>query len=124
VVFGATLLPWARTGRAARSGLGLARSLRTTGFVNSGPRAALFVAIELIPALLAAAFTAVAFGRRRWSALLALIAATIAMGAAVVALSIHSLHPLAGLAVTMVAAGCTMALAIAALILEGMSHVQ
>jgi len=92
------------------------------GFADSGPRAVLFVAVEVIPALLAAACTAAAFGRRRWSAVLALLAAIIAMAAAVVALRIHSLHPLFGLPMTLVAAGCTMALAIAVLITEGTAH--
>jgi hypothetical protein len=65
VLVGASFLPWARTGRAERSGFGLARAARAAGIAEGRPLRALITALFIVPVLVAAAWLAAASNRPR-----------------------------------------------------------
>jgi hypothetical protein len=116
VLVGASFLPWARTGRAERSGFGLARVARAAGIAEGRALRALIVALFIVPVLVAAAWLAAAFHRPRLVG--GLIGAAglvgIAAGAAVIA------SPAALLAGTPLGlAGAVTAVAVGARLLTG-----
>src|SRR5439155_12761016 len=67
-VFALGFLPWARSGRAVRSGFALARSARDLGLAGSPPLRVLLVMWALLPLLVAALAIAAVLDRRRLTA--------------------------------------------------------
>lgn len=89
----APVLPWARTGRAERSGFALAGLAHRLDLASTWPLKALLVGVALLPLLAAAVWTAAALEWRRVMAVLAVVVGGVAIaGAAIVwRSSVHSL---------------------------------
>ncbi|MCA1842146.1 MAG: hypothetical protein LC792_02960 [Actinobacteria bacterium] len=119
-----TLLPWARSGRVTRSGFALAGSLRAAGFVDTPPRRALLVALQLTPVLVAAAWTAAVLRRPGLAAVLAVADGAIGVGAAVVALRVAHSHALGGAVATVLAGIATTGLGLAGLVRQRSAYAR
>ena len=86
-VAGSFLLPWARSGRAVRSGFDLARTVDVLGLADAPPLRALLVGVWLTPMLAGLAWTAAALGRLRETAAVAAVSGMLALAAAGVVLA-------------------------------------
>jgi hypothetical protein len=80
----APVLPWARTGRAQRSGFALAGLAHRLGLASTWPLKALLVGVALLPLLAAAVWTAAALEWRRVMAAVAVLAGGVAIAGAVI----------------------------------------
>ena len=94
----APVLPWARSGRAARSGFALAHLAHRLDLARTWPLKALLVGVALLPLLAAAVWTAAALEWRRVMASLAAAAGGVAIAGAVIVWR-SSVHALVGPAV-------------------------
>lgn len=97
------LLPWARSGRAVRSGFALARTVDVLGLADAVPLRALLVGVWLTPMLAGLAWTAAALGRERWAGGLAAASGALAVAAGAVVTGTGGLRPEAGCWAGMVA---------------------
>ena len=80
-VAGSFLLPWARSGRAVRSGFALARTVDALGLADAPALRALLLGVWLTPRLVALAWTAAVLGRWRVTGALAALAGALAVAA-------------------------------------------
>jgi len=80
------LLPWARSGRAVRSGFDLARTVDVLGLADTPPLRALLVGVWLTPLMAGLAWTGAVLGRDRLAGGLAVVAGALAVAAGVVVL--------------------------------------
>ena len=80
------LLPWARSGRAVRSGFALARTVDVLGLADAPPLRALLVGVWSTPMLAGLAWTAAALGRGRVAGALAVLAGALGVAAGCVVL--------------------------------------
>jgi hypothetical protein len=79
----AAFLPWARSGRVARSAFGLARAADEVGVVRGPLARALFVGLAFLPAAAAAAWVAAFLGRQAVVATLGAVAGSLTIVGAV-----------------------------------------
>jgi hypothetical protein len=80
----ATALPWARSGRAERSGFALARLADALGAADRFPLRGLVIAVAFLPALAAATWVAGVLGRRGLMAGLGAMTGAVALVGALV----------------------------------------
>ncbi|MBV8960660.1 MAG: hypothetical protein JOZ37_04605 [Actinobacteria bacterium] len=104
----APVLPWARTGRAARSGFALAHLAQRLGLAHTWPLKALLFAVALLPLLAAVVWTAAALEWRWVMAALAAVAGGIAIAGAVIVWR-STVHALVGPPVGAVAGAAAVA---------------
>ena len=97
------LLPWARSGRAVRSGFALARTVDVVGLADAAPLRALLVGVWLTPMLAGLAWTAAVLGRSRLAGGMAVVAGGLAVAAAVLVLMSGGVSAAAGCWTGMVA---------------------
>ena len=102
-VAGSFLLPWARSGRAVRSGFALARTVDVVGLADAVPLRVLLVGVWLTPMLAGLAWTAAVLGRSRLTGGLAMVAGGLAVAAAGVVLMSGGVSAAAGCWTGMVA---------------------
>lgn len=102
-------LPWARSGRATRTGFELARTVDALGLADSVPLRALLVAFWLLPVLAAVCWTAAAMSRKNVVVATAAGAGLVVGAGAVLVLRQGALHARLGLWVAMVAAATALA---------------
>jgi len=95
-VAGSFLLPWARSGRAVRSGFALARTVDVLGLADAVPLRALLVGVWLTPMLAGMAWTAAVLGRERVAGGLAGVCGALAVAAAAVVVGAGGVRPEAG----------------------------
>lgn len=86
-VAGSFLLPWARSGRAVRSGFDLARTVDVLGLADTAALRGLLVGVWLTPMLAATAWTVAVLGRWRVAGGLAAVSGALAVAAGGIVLS-------------------------------------
>lgn len=104
----APVLPWARSGRAERSGFALAHLAQRLDLATTWALKALLVGVALLPLLAAAVWTAAALQWRRAMAVLAALAGGIAIAGAVIVWR-SSVDALVGPVVSVVAGAAAVA---------------
>ena len=107
-VAGSFLLPWARSGRALRSGFDLARTVDVLGLAGAAPLRALLVGVWLTPMLAGMAWTAAALGRSRAAAALAALSGVLALAAGGLVLAAGGVTAQAGCWAGMVAGAAAL----------------
>lgn len=108
-VAGSFLLPWARTGRAVRSGFALARTAEVLGLADAVPLRVLVVGVWLTPMLAGLAWTAAVLGRERSAGALAALSGALAVSAGAVVVGVGGVRPEVGCWAGMVAGVAALA---------------